>query len=171
MGKALTLLLTILLALASVGGYVYLTGKITDGERRIAEGEGQLEEGRATLQEGQAELEAGKRELAAGEEAAEVVEDVDPLGGLLGGAASGEIDRQLAEGNEEVADGEDRVAAGQERITAGELALRRGKERLQTARRIRVAFALGAAVFALLSIVLGFRWRRSLARTLGGEPE
>jgi len=36
----------------------------------------------------------------------------------------------------------------------------------QLAKGARVACALGAAFFASLSIVLGFRWRRSLARIL-----
>jgi len=37
MGKVLALLLIILLALASVAGYLFLTEKITAGERQIAD--------------------------------------------------------------------------------------------------------------------------------------
>lgn len=168
MGRALTLLFTILLALASVGGYLVLSEKIADGERRIAEGESRLEEGRAALEKGQAKLKAGKRAMAAAKEAVETIEDIPfvrKLDELLGGPGSAEIDRRIAEGDEQVASGEDRMATGRQRITAGERELRRGKQRLQTAERIRVAFALGAALFALLSIALGVRWWRSRARS------
>lgn len=164
MGKALTLLFTILLALASVGGYLVLSEKIADGERRIALGERRLEEGRVELEEGRAELKAGKRAMAEAKEAVETIEDipfVTEVDELLGGHGAAEIDQRIAEGDEQIASGEDRMAAGRQRIAAGERELRRGKERLQTAERIRIAFALGAAVFALLSIALGVRWWRS----------
>ena len=46
MGKVLALLLIILLALASGAGYLFLTEKITAGERQIADGQRQLEQGR-----------------------------------------------------------------------------------------------------------------------------
>jgi hypothetical protein len=45
MGRMLALLLIILLGLASVAGYLFLTGKITAGERQIADGQRQFEEG------------------------------------------------------------------------------------------------------------------------------
>jgi hypothetical protein len=47
MGKVLALLLVILLALASVAGYLLLTAKITAGERQIADGQRQLEKGQS----------------------------------------------------------------------------------------------------------------------------
>lgn len=169
MGKALTLLLTILLAVASGAGYLFLDEKIAAGQRQVVDGQAQLEEGRSTLEEGEAELEAGKQDLAAAEEGYEAVENLPFLEDLdedLQGEGSEEIERQFDEGDAQVARGEERVAAGQERLEAGELELRRGQEQLSTAKSIRVALALGAVVFALLSIVLGFRWRRSLARTL-----
>lgn len=171
MGKVLTLLLTILLALASAGGFLFYGARIADGERRIAEAERQLQEGRAALRAGETRLDAGERELEAAKEGAALIEGlpfVQEVDELLGGAGSTEVDRRLAEGDEQVAGGEQRIATGRQRIAAGELAVRRGRERLRTARRIQVAFAVGAAVLALLTIGLGLRWRGSLTRTADG---
>jgi hypothetical protein len=67
-----------------------------------------------------------------------------------------------------VAKGEGKVNVGERRLEAGELEVRRGREQLRLAKGARVACALGAAVFAALSIVLGFRWRRALAGLGGG---
>ena len=64
MGKVLALLLIILLALASVAGYLFLTEQITAGEMQIADGQKQLEKAQPALEEGKAKLEAGKRELS-----------------------------------------------------------------------------------------------------------
>ncbi len=63
MGKPIVLTIIILLALASVAGYLFLTEKITAGVRQIADGHRQLEKGHNALEEGKAKLEAGKREL------------------------------------------------------------------------------------------------------------
>ena len=52
MGKVLALLLIILLALASGAGYLFLTEKITAGERQIADGQRQLEQGQSAPEEG-----------------------------------------------------------------------------------------------------------------------
>lgn len=64
MSKVLTLLLIILLALASVAGDLFLTEKITAGERQIADGQRQLEKGQTALDKGKAKLESGERELS-----------------------------------------------------------------------------------------------------------
>jgi len=56
MGKVLALVIIILLALASVAGYLFLTEKITAGERQIADGQRQLEKGQSMLEEGKAKL-------------------------------------------------------------------------------------------------------------------
>ena len=68
MGKVLALLVTLLLAVASVAGYLFLTTMIAAGEKQIAEGVRQYEKGRSALEKGKAQLEAGKRELSAGKE-------------------------------------------------------------------------------------------------------
>ena len=175
MGKVLALLLIILLALASVAGYLFLTEKITAGERQIADGQRQLEQGQSALEEGKAKLEAGKtkleagkRELAEGKKEYEQAKDnpflvlADKL--LQGGKGFKEAREQVAKGDKQVAKGEGQVTDGERRLDAGELELRRGREQLRLAKGARVACAVGAAFFASLSIVLGFCWRRSLAR-------
>ena len=182
MGKVLALLLIILLALASGAGYLFLTEKITAGERQIADGQRQLEQGQSALEEGKAKLEAGKakleagkRELAEGKKEYKQAKDnpfvvlADKL--LQGGKGFKEVResrlprrKQLAKGDKQVAKGEGQVTDGERRLDAGELELRRGREQLRLAKGARVACAVGAAFFASLSIVLGFCWRRSLAR-------
>ena len=175
MGKVLALLLIILLALASGAGYLFLTEKITAGERQIADGQRQLEQGQSALEEGKAKLEAGKakleagkRELAEGKKEYKQAKDnpfvvlADKL--LQGGKGFKEAREQIAKGDKQVAKGEGQVTDGERRLDAGELELRRGREQLRLAKGARVACAVGAAFFASLSIVLGFCWRRSLAR-------
>ena len=175
MGKVLALLLIILLALASGAGYLFLTEKITAGERQIADGQRQLEQGQSALEEGKAKLEAGKakleagkRELAEGKKEYKQAKDnpfvvlADKL--LQGGKGFKEAREQVAKGDKQVAKGEGQVTDGERRLDAGELELRRGREQLRLAKGARVACAVGAAFFASLSIVLGFCWRRSLAR-------
>src|ERR687885_403134 len=174
MGKVLALLLIILLALASGAGYLFLTEKITAGERQIADGQRQLEQGQSALEEGKAKLEAGKAKLEAGKrELAEGTKEykqakdnpflvlADQL--LQGGKGFKEAREQIAQGDKQVAQGDKQVADGERRLDAGELALRRGREQLRLAKGARVACAVGAAFFAALSIGLGFWWRRSLA--------
>jgi hypothetical protein len=134
-------------------------------------------------------LEAGKRELAEGKKEYEQAKDnpflvlADKL--LQGGKGFKEAreqvaegdkqvakgdkqvakgDKQVAKGDKQVAKGEGQVTDGERRLDAGELELRRGREQLRLAKGARVACAVGAAFFASLSIVLGFCWRRSLAR-------
>jgi hypothetical protein len=168
MGKVLALLFMILLALASVAGYLFLTEIIIAGERQIADGQIRLEKGRPALEEGKAKLVAGKRMLSEGKKDYEQAKDnlfmvlVDKL--LKGGKGFKEARERIAEGEKQVAAGEDKVNVGESRLDAGELELRRGREQLGLAKGARVACALGAAFFASLSIVLGICWRRSLAR-------
>ena len=72
--------------------------------------------------------------------------------------------KRIAEGDKQVAKGENQVNVMGKRLDAGEVELRLGREQLRLAKGERFACALGAAFFASLSIVLGFCWRRSLAR-------
>lgn len=168
MGKVLALLLTILLALASVAGYLFLSSKITAGERQIADGQREFEEKLPKLEEGKAKLEAGKRELSEGKKEYKQAKDnlflvlVDKL--LKGGKGFEDAQKRIAEGDKQVAKGEGEVKAGEKQREAGELKMLRGTEQLRLAKGARVACALGGAFFASLSIVLGFCWRRSLAR-------
>ena len=168
MGKVLALLLIIVLALASVAGYLFLTEQITAGEMQIADGQRQLEKGQPVLEEGKAKLEAGKREMSESKKEYKQAKDnqflvlADKL--LKGGKGFKDAKERIVEGDKQVAKGEGEVNVGERRIDAAELELRRGRELLMLAKGARVACALGAAFFASLSIVLGFCWRRSLAR-------
>ena len=168
MGKVLALSFVILLAIASVAGYLFLTGKITPGERQIADGQEQLEKGQSKLDAGKAKMEAGKRELSEGKKEYKQAKDnlflvlADKL--LKGGKGFEDAKKQIADGDKQVAKGEGEVNAGEKRLDAGKLKLLRGTEQLGLAKGARVACALGAAFFASLSIVPGFCWRRSLAR-------
>ena len=168
MGKVLALLLIIVLALASVAGYLFLTQQITAGEMQIADGQRQLEKGQPVLEEGKAKLEAGKREMSESKKEYKQAKDnqfwvlADKL--LKGGKGFKDARERIVEGDKQVAKGEVEVNLGQRQLDAAELELRRGKELLMLAKDARIACALGAAFFSSLSIVLGFCWRRSLAR-------
>src|SRR5688572_28640714 len=109
MGKLLALILTILLALASAGGYLFLDRKIAAAEGRIAVGQGQLAKGRKDLAAGRARLEAGKKDAARSRRIFEFADerlnggrDFKRAGELVGGRS----DRQVAEGEKQVAAGE-----------------------------------------------------------------
>jgi hypothetical protein len=168
MGKVIALLLIILLALASVAGYLFLHGKIIAGERRIADGQRQVEKEQVNLDEGKAKLEAGKLKSSEGKKRYEKAKRnlflvlADKL--LKGGKGFKDARERIADGDERLAKGEDKVNVGKKRLEAGKLELSQGREQVKLAKRARVACALGAVLFASLSIVLGFRWRRSLAR-------
>jgi hypothetical protein len=168
MGKLLILVFTILLALASVAGYLFFTKLIIVGERQIAEGQTKLEKGRSAIAEGKAELETGERELSKGKEEYEQAKGnlflvlTDKL--LKGGKGFKEGRERIAEGDKQVAKGQREVDVGERRLDAGELELSRGREQLRLAKGARVACVIGGAFFTALSIVLGFFWRRTLAR-------
>ena len=170
MRKVLALLLMVLLAFASVTGYLFLHGKILDGERQIADGQRQIEKETANLEAGKAKLEAGKEKAADGKKRYKHARDnlflvlADKM--FKGGTGFRHAREQIADGDKRVAKGEDKISAGEAQLDAGELELRRGRELVRLAKRARVACALGAAFFASLAIVLGFRWKRSLARTI-----
>lgn len=170
MRKVLALLLIILLALASVAGYLFLHAEILGGEELIADGQKRFDTEQINLTEGTAKLEAGKQKSAEGKEKYKHARGnlflvlADKL--FKGGKGFGEAREKIADGDRRVAKGEDKVKAGQERLDAGEMELRQGREQVRLAKRARVACALGAVFFASLSIALGIRWRRSLALAL-----
>lgn len=168
MTRVLKLLIIILLALASATGCLLLTGEIRSGERRIADGQRRLEQGKDTLEEGKVKLAAGKQELTEGKEEYEQAKDslfLELLDKLLNaGRGFKEARTRLAKGNQQVDTGEAKVDAGEEWVAEGELRLSRGRERLILAKGARVVCAVTAICFAALSIVIGFRWRRSWQR-------
>jgi chromosome segregation ATPase len=168
MGKVLALVVFIVLTFASAAGYLVLTQKITAGERKIDVGEKKLEKGQAELKTGKARLKAGKQELSEGKKKYEKAEDnwflvmADKL--FKGGKGFKEAEKKIAEGDKQVAEGEVKVNAGERQVGAGEMEMSQGREQLKMAEGARVACAIAAVFFAVLSIVLGFWWRRSLGR-------
>ncbi len=166
MGRMLVLLLLFLSAIASVGGYLFLGKIISAGEIRIAEGQRQLEKGQSAMEEGKAKLAGGKRDLSKGKEKYAQAQDnlffvlADKL--LRGGKGFKEGREKIAEGEKQVAKGERKVNAGERRLHAGELKLSHGREQLRLVRKVRIACAIGGGIFASLTIVFGFIWRRTL---------
>ena len=165
--KVFALLFSVLLAVASVGGYVFLDAKIIAGEGQISDGQKEVDKGQPALDKGKAKLEAGKIELAEGKAKYENAHDnlfmvfMDKLFNRGKGFEDGR--KQIAEGDKQVAQGEAKISAGEKRLAAGELELYWGKEQLKMAKGVRIACALGAIIFGVLSIVLAILWRRSLA--------
>ncbi|EMP57352.1 permease family protein [Marinobacter santoriniensis NKSG1] len=171
MAKVLVLLLAVLLALASLAGYLLLNEKIPVWESQLAKGEKQLEEGRAALKEGRAELKAGEQALSEGKQAYEDAKNNLLLvlaDKLTGGKGFDEGKQKIEAGGMAVARGERAVTAGERRLEAGALEISKGKELLDLARRTRVACGVGTVVFGALSIALGFFWRQSLGRSFRG---
>ncbi len=166
--KVFWLIFSVLLAVASVGGYVYLDAKIIDGEGQISDGQKQVDKGQPALDKGKAKLAAGKIELAEGKAKYEKAHDnlfmvfMDKLFNRGKGFEDGR--KQIAEGDKQVAQGEAKISAGEKRLAAGELELSEGKEQLQMAKDVRTGCALGAIIFGVLSMLLAILWRRSLDR-------
>lgn len=169
MAKMVTVLFMIMLAVASVAGYLYLDGKINAGKVLIADGQVQLDKGQIKLDEGKDKLKAGKQELSDGKvEYAQAEDNVFlVLGDFLfkGGQGFKEAREQIAAGDKKVAQGEYKIEAGEKRLDAGELQLQQGVEQLGFAKGMRAVCTLGAFVFSALALVLGIWWRRSLAKT------
>jgi len=167
-GKVLALLLIILVSLALIASYLLLTEKIIVWERQIADGQRQLEKGQLTLNEGKAKLASGKQKLSEGKTEYEQAKDnlflvlADKL--LKGGKGFKEARELIAQGDKQVANGVDKASIGERDLDAGKLEVREGREQLRLAKGIRVACAFGAAIFAFLLIVLGFRWKRFIIR-------
>lgn len=169
MGKTITLAVVILWALASMAGYIILTGKIAAGERQVAAGQKKFEKGQTALDKGKVRLEAGKQELSEGKTEYKKAKDnwflvfADKL--FKGGKGFKKAEERIADGEKQVARGEDKINAGERRVDAGERELSEGREQLSLARSARIVCGFAAAIFTSLSVVLGFWWRRSLFRT------
>jgi hypothetical protein len=167
-GKVLALLLIILLALALLGGHLFLTNKITVGERQIADGQRQLKKGQLMFKEGKAKLKSGKKELSQGVKEYEKSKSniflvlADKV--LKNGNGFKQARKEITEGERQIAKGERMIYFAEMQLAEGKLELRRGKEHLRLAKGVCFACAIGAAFFAFLSLLLGFSWRRSLAQ-------
>ena len=165
--KIFTLMLSILMTIASLGSYVFLDAKITAGERQISDGQKEIEKEQPVLDKGKAKLEAGKIALAEGkaeyEKAHSNLFKVFIDNSFNHGRGFEDGRKQIAEGDKQVAQGEAKISAGEKRLSAGELELNLGKDQLKLAKDALIACALSAIIFGVLSIALAILWRRSLA--------
>lgn len=170
MFKLTTLLLTILLAIASAGGYLFLNEKIRDGRGLLTEGQHNIDTEGPSLVTGKAELAQGKKLLADGKkEYASAHENfllvwADKL--FNGGKGFADGREKIAAGEVKVAEGQDRVDTGQIRLDKGNLQMSQGRERLEQGLNARDVCALGAIVFTSLAVLLGFFWRKSILQAL-----
>lgn len=168
--RTLAFLSLILLALASASGYLYLSREIAAGERYITEGQNLISRESPSLEAGKVELATGKQQLSEGKKEYERAHDnpllvfADKL--FNGGKGFAEGREKIAEGEQLVARGEHKVAVGEQRLDKGNAALSSGMEKLQQGKLARDVCAIGAVTFTLLAIVLGYFWRRSLAKSL-----
>jgi hypothetical protein len=164
--KLLTLLLTILFTLVLAGGYLVINEKIHAGERSIAEGQNVIAFESPSLEEGKIDLASGRHQLSEGKKEYQHAHDnpfmvfADKWFNSGKGFADGR--KKIAEGEEKVAKGEDKINAGEIRLDKGNLALEQGMDKLQQGKKVRDLCAIGAIIFTLLSVVLGYFWRRSL---------
>jgi len=162
MGKVVILLFIILLALASMAGYLFLTLKTTSGENLLAAGQKQVNQGQQLLTVDKTKLSAGERQLSGGKRTYHEVKDIPIFGWVIA-----QVGRQaIVQGKKQIAEGKSEIKAGEGRLSAADLELSLGSKRLRLTDILRIASALGATIFITLSIVLGFYWRRSLARSL-----
>lgn len=167
MTKVLTLLFILLLSLACLIAYLFITEKIVAGSQKIAEGQLQLEQGEAMLAAGKAKLADGTRKLAQARGVYNQFKAIPFVGLATKLPISKEIigiaHQKIADGGALVAKGNAKVKAGQAQLAEGKLELAHGEERLDFANQIRIVCAIGAIIFASLALVLGFYWRRSLS--------
>jgi hypothetical protein len=70
---------------------------------------------------------------------------------------------KIAAGEQKVAQGEDKVRVGEKQLATGTAALRQGDEQLKIGKYERLACAVAAVFFGILSLALGFFWRNPLA--------
>ena len=169
MGKLLTLLFILLLAVGSMGGYLYVTDEIIAGKQKIAAGQKELEQGQQMLTKGKVKLASGKQQLSKGKDVYNGMKVVSVLGVAtlpVSWVVLSATNSKLSEGDQMVAKGNEKVQAGEKQLNEGKLQLHRGIERLNQANWIRIACATGAIFFTSLLIVLGFCWRRSLSTIL-----
>lgn len=168
MGKVFILLLTIILSIAAVTGYLSLTQKYTSGKQQIAEGEQQLESGQQMLAEGKAKLSKGKRKLSQAKRKYSDISHI-PLMGVVKqlpviGMAFGSAANQISQGKQRIAQGEESITLGEAKLAAGQQELNRGKKHLIIVNRIRITCAIAAFIFTVISILLIFYWRYSLSK-------
>lgn len=168
MGRMQALIFAILLAIASIAGYLFLTEKIIAGRLKIAAGQKQIADGEQMLTNGKARLQSGKQRLSNAKNTYNGINSVPlmgivsrlPVSGNILGIAKSKIDN----GNKMVAAGSDKIRAGEKQLAEGKQDLQNGMSRLNRTNIIRMIFVAGAIVFTVLALVIGFGWKGPWAK-------
>lgn len=174
MVKLLLLLFMVFLTLLSLGGCLFLSQKITDGQKKIANGKKKISQGEIAFEAGKAELKAGKLESSEGKKEYEKAEDnlflvfADKVFNSGRGYKAGRA--RIAAGDKEIALGVEDVNEGEKRLNAGKRELLEGIEQVELAKGARIACGLGVVFFALVTLALGICWRRELGRLISHPP-
>lgn len=166
MTRLITLILSILLAVASLCGVIYLTDRITSGEQKLAEGQKQYNEGQIMLAAGKAKLASGEQRLESGKKTYKTlgfipiiaVAKILPITSSVFKAQN----KKISDGQILIAKGQAKIKAGEAQLKTGRLQLEQGKEKLNYAKGIRRACVFSTVFFILLSVILGLCWRRKL---------
>lgn len=167
MWKLLIFLFVLSMAIVSIGGYQYLNGKITEGEKQLLAGQQQFAQGQQLLRAGKAKLAAGRQKLASFKRVHRTFKNIPlfgitPIGLVAQGAVSGAGQQVIASGEQKVRKGSSAVAAGEKRLSEGALQLKQGIEKLNHAKSLRKYCSIGVTIFILLTIALGIYWRQFL---------
>lgn len=166
MMKKLILIFVSLIAIISIGCYLFLTEKIIDGESKILAGQKKLAEGEQLLAKGKARLAAGKKQMASVNKVRRGINAIPfmnitkkiPVGGDVLKIANSKVD----EGNQMIAKGQEKIKAGEKQLAEGKLKLKQGLDRLSHAKSLQFVCKMGAISFTLLSIILMIVWRKPL---------
>jgi uncharacterized phage infection (PIP) family protein YhgE len=167
MKKILILLFFLLITLASLGTYLYLSEKILEGNIKIAEGKKQIEDGEKMLAAGKNKLATGKRKLSQLKKANGLFQSIPfmniankvPVGGALLNAPN----QIISQGNNKIAAGEEKIKSGEQQLAEGKLELSNGIKKLYQANIIRVTSGILALIFFSIFVALVIYWRKSLA--------
>lgn len=178
--KALILFLAFFLSLGSFVAYLILNRLIISGSVKVAAGQIQIAEGEKRLANGKARLASGERELASGKKtfsasqnallAAAVVFPPTLAVAAVAGTGKQVVGSKLVEGDREVAAGRRKVRAGELQLAQGKEELARGISRLNRAKWIRNACGISTALFAALTLILAYVWRRNLFSLFRKSP-
>ncbi len=171
MGKVLTLVLTLILTLGFIACYLFLTVQINTGSLKIAAGQKQLEDGEQMVARGKTKLSSGNQQLSSAKSGYSKIKTLSymsvvaaPVAGVVALAGNQVIGNQISEGDQMVAQGRSKIKAGEEQLSAGKLQLQHGVQRLALAKKIRIACAIAAVIFAALLIVLVVCWRKKMPK-------
>jgi len=159
-GRVWVRLTLLLLILAAVAGFVFLSVKIHAGEKQLAAGHRKLERGQVQVEKGKRRLKDGERRLSEGKAEFTLEEDSlfseffdDVFNDGEGFAAARD---SIAEGERQVAGGQKRMTAGKQRLTSGRKRFDGESRHLALAKVARICCAGLAAFLVALWIFLRF---------------